>query len=473
MAATLTRRQREVVVLLARGLSNRAMAQELTISHGRAANLVRSILTALGLHSRAQVAAWALEHGLAGTQDRLLTLLERLLQVQAADLQAALTEVANVVAAELGADKVDAFLLEPATQTLVAAGTSETPMGRKERALGLDRLPLANGGRTVEVFQTWALYLTGHADHDPGELLGVVHGLGVRSTIAVPLAVGGQRRGVLLASALAADFFTERDLRLFDAVAHWVGLVAGRAELQARLVAAAAEAGRRVSTQQLVTLIAEDLGAQVAPLLNLSAAVERRAQRQRDSETLTDEARLHRGVQGLHDLVADLRDAARLEQGVAALRQEPVELAALVGEVLELLETPPPMDVRMWGAEHMIALVDPIRLRQALEILLMSALATRSEGTLLTVEVSSGDGVEDRMAVISMTAQVAGSAVEAPPHLIEQAVPSGAFPAPQVSNGLGLYLAGRIAAAHGGSLTAHEAAGLGRRFELRLPLQPT
>lgn len=46
-----------------------------------------------------------------------------------------------------GAEKVDVFLHEPATATLVALGVSTTSLARSEQALGLDRQPLANGGR--------------------------------------------------------------------------------------------------------------------------------------------------------------------------------------------------------------------------------------------------------------------------------------------------------------------------------------
>jgi PAS domain S-box-containing protein len=54
----LTRRERDVVLLLARGLSNRQIAAELVVSVGTVRVHVDHILAKLGLHSRAQVAAW-------------------------------------------------------------------------------------------------------------------------------------------------------------------------------------------------------------------------------------------------------------------------------------------------------------------------------------------------------------------------------------------------------------------------------
>jgi DNA-binding CsgD family transcriptional regulator len=61
----LTAREREVARLLTRGLSNREIAAALYIADWTVATHVRNILAKLGLRSRTQVAAWAVEHGLA------------------------------------------------------------------------------------------------------------------------------------------------------------------------------------------------------------------------------------------------------------------------------------------------------------------------------------------------------------------------------------------------------------------------
>jgi len=62
--SVLTRRERDIAILLARGLTNRQIAQSLVITEGTAANYVRRVLQRLGFQNRAQVAAWAVEHGL-------------------------------------------------------------------------------------------------------------------------------------------------------------------------------------------------------------------------------------------------------------------------------------------------------------------------------------------------------------------------------------------------------------------------
>ena len=63
-AARLTRRQGEIALLVARGLSNRQIASELTISENTVANHVASIARKLNAPSRSRIAVWVTERGL-------------------------------------------------------------------------------------------------------------------------------------------------------------------------------------------------------------------------------------------------------------------------------------------------------------------------------------------------------------------------------------------------------------------------
>ena len=66
----LTRREREVATLVARGCTNRQIAHALGISPRTAENHVKRILAKLGARSRARIAAWAAAQGLAGDEPR-------------------------------------------------------------------------------------------------------------------------------------------------------------------------------------------------------------------------------------------------------------------------------------------------------------------------------------------------------------------------------------------------------------------
>jgi non-specific serine/threonine protein kinase len=63
-ASILTPRERQVAMLIARGLTNRQIAVELIVAESTAERHVANIMDKLGVNARAQVAAWAAEHKL-------------------------------------------------------------------------------------------------------------------------------------------------------------------------------------------------------------------------------------------------------------------------------------------------------------------------------------------------------------------------------------------------------------------------
>jgi DNA-binding CsgD family transcriptional regulator len=71
VAGPLTEREREVVSLIVKGCSNREIAEKLVIAEGTAVRHVTNILNKLDLHSRAQVAVWALQQQQAQPTERL------------------------------------------------------------------------------------------------------------------------------------------------------------------------------------------------------------------------------------------------------------------------------------------------------------------------------------------------------------------------------------------------------------------
>jgi DNA-binding NarL/FixJ family response regulator len=67
-APALTGREREVLGLIARGLGNQAIADQLGITERTARTHVSNILGKLDLSSRTQAALWAVEHRIAGSE---------------------------------------------------------------------------------------------------------------------------------------------------------------------------------------------------------------------------------------------------------------------------------------------------------------------------------------------------------------------------------------------------------------------
>ena len=72
--------------------------------------------------------------------------------------------------------------------------------------------------------------------------------------MAVVVEVHGQRRGVLSVVSLRPEFFSQSDLRLLEAVAGWIGIVAHRAELFEQATRDAAQRGRREAADELARL---------------------------------------------------------------------------------------------------------------------------------------------------------------------------------------------------------------------------
>lgn len=402
----------------------------------------------------------------AHEQPRLLATIERLLTIGATETAGALGEAAQLVAEALGADKADAFLYEPSSETLVAVGTSDTPMGRRQYQIGLHLLPVANGGRTVEVYQTGASYRTGRADEDAEIVRGITQGLGVRSLVMARIEVGGEPRGVFAVASAQVEAFSVEDLRFCEAVARWVGLVTQRAELVERITRQAAEQARRVAADKLIEILAHDLRTPLAPargyldLLRKRALADGRGQDVRYADQVAlAHARLRR-------MIDVLLDAGRLEQGLFTLELRPVDLAALVQETVETLRTPEAALTVQGPRELVVERVDPERVRQALENLIGNALAHAPEGTPVVVEVVEEQRDEGAWAVLSVRDEGPGIARDLLPTLFDRFARGSA----STGLGLGLYLARGIVEAHGGTLTVDAQLSKGTTFRLALPV---
>ncbi len=358
---------------------------------------------------------------------------------------------------------MDVFLYEAERQTLVALGVSQTPLGRLEQSLGMDRLPIVNGGRTVQVFQTGISYRSGQADQDPEELPGVKQGMGIRSILAVPLSVGGERRGVIQVDVTQPDAFTEQDQSFLEAIAHWISLMVHRLELLQQVAHSAAAEARRATAEELVTVLAHDLRNYLTPLQGRLGLLTRRATKDQRQADLVDLAGIATTMHRLERLITDLMDTARLSQGLFTLMKQPIDLTGLVEEVALMHSTPfVQIDVQM--PEEQVAWVDADRLRQALENVLSNAVKHTQEGTTVLVQAEMHE--KEGGIVLSISDHGPGVPSEVLPTLFEP------FRAGSDTGGLGLglYLAQQIALAHGGYLSLDTTYHDGARFLLFLPI---
>ncbi|GMT97530.1 hypothetical protein KH5H1_16490 [Corallococcus caeni] len=401
----------------------------------------------------------------AGWADPRLRALEQLLALPAAELRPTLDTAGQLISELLRAEKVDVFLIEHSTQTLVAVGTSQTPLAHLQKSLGLDRMPLANGGRAVQVYETETPFISGRLEEDPDELPGIKHRLGVRSSLMVPLPIGMETRGVLAVSSARNDFFTEHDLSFLQAVARWVGMVAHRVELGQELTKLAVKQARRKAAEELITVLAHDMANHLLPLQARIQLIQRRAARNNAQEDVRDAAGAAASLRSLTRLINDLLDVGRLDQGLFSLRPQPVDLAGLVRELATTASTPE-RPVRFEGPEELVTVADPDRVRQVLENLVANALKHSPQGRSVDLALRTQPRPEGAWVQVSVSDQGPGIPAELVPTLFERFTRDPG----STGLGLGLYLARRLAEAHGGTLEVVATSQAGTRFELSLPL---
>ena len=399
-------------------------------------------------------------------QYRLLTTLERLLELTATEVNATLNQAAQLVAEVLVADKVDIFFHEAADETLVAIGTSDTPMGRRQRAIGMNRLPLANGGSTVETFLSGTSYLTGHADQDPNELVGIRVGLGVKSQIGTVFRVQGQHRGVLLAASGTPDYYSQQDLYFLEAVARWISIVIHRAELIEQMRHEAVEQGRRLAAEELLTVMAHDLRNYLTPMRGRIELLERRARREgREQDVRDAEATIHTlGL--LERVITDLLDIARLNQGIFVITPVSMDLVDLVQEVVAAFRSAE-RPIHIHSPAKVVLPADPSRLRQLLENLIANAVKYAPGKTPIKIELHVERRMDGSWVILTVTNAGSGFPSERLAALFHPFVAGSQ----SIGLGLGLYLAKRIAEAHSGTLTLDSPAGQGVQARLALPVE--
>jgi two-component system OmpR family sensor kinase len=255
-------------------------------------------------------------------------------------------------------------------------------------------------------------------------------------------------------------------VRFVESVSRWVGIVVHRAELVEEIAKRAVEEGRRAVAEELVTVLAHDLRNFISPVELRLGLLKRRADQEGRTTDSRDVELAQRSVRRLGEIVSDMLDVARIDQGVFQMDVRPVDLAALVEQTVTPLSSPEHA-VYAKASEEVIVAADPARVRQSLENLVANAVTHSPKGSSVTVHVARerrADGEYGRVDVID---EGGGVPTEIAPHIFER------FAKGRESKGglgLGLYLARRIALMHGGDLTVESAPGKGACFSLTLPL---
>ncbi|HLJ66612.1 MAG TPA: ATP-binding protein [Chloroflexota bacterium] len=395
----------------------------------------------------------------------LVHTVHRLLAIEAASLRDALTQASSLLAVVMSVDKIDAFVYDPTTETLVAVGWSDTPMGRQQRQIGMNRLPTANRGREVEVFETGVSFISGDTVSDPHMLVGTTQGLGVQSMLAVPLDIGNIRRGVLVAEDSRRDRVSELDMPFFETVARWVGVVAHRAEMAEAPATDAATAARDAVAEERMAQLTHDLANHLTPLFGRIDLIRRRAQQEGRDEYLRDADKAKRALARMRELISDPLDMKQIELGTVALSPTLVDVHEIVRRVVEEFESDD-QPIELSTSRQITAELDAGRVSHALENVVRNAVRHGQPCTPIRVQVRQEHRADGGWIVISVHNQ--GPAI--PTDLLPAIFDRFARRVDSPGLGIGLYLARALMTVQGGTLTVESTPEGGTTFFLALPV---
>jgi two-component system, OmpR family, sensor kinase len=398
------------------------------------------------------------------TENRLLPLLERLFQLVPTQLDLLLSECADLIGDAVQAEKVDAFIYEAGSNSLVALGTTRSELAQLQKSLGLNRLPLVNADPMAQVFETGEVYHTGAADRDPKQPRGVVETMGVRSMLAVPLDIGGARRGVISLASRRADAFGSQDVALLKIVGNWVGSLAHRLELTEAFAASASERARRDTAEELITVLAHDLRNLLGPITGRLELLHARAVKEQRGRDVTDCDRIRSGLQRLTELMSDLLDVSRVERGVLSVQRAPFDIVKLLRACAASMALPE-NEIRVESfAPEIVVEADAQRLRQAVENVLSNATKHSPRGMPVTAQIEPTRIDTGNAVKISVVDRGPGIDADILPRIFDRYASGGRA----AGLGLGLYLARAVMSAHGGSIQVTTSTS-GTRCELLLP----
>jgi two-component system, OmpR family, sensor kinase len=192
--------------------------------------------------------------------------------------------------------------------------------------------------------------------------------------------------------------------------------------------------------------------------------IRNRSVRDDRKDDLRDAELALRGVDRLSRLISDLLDVARLDQGIFQMDVQPTDLVAVAREIAKALSTPEHQVVVEAMGEAIVA-ADARRIEQCVQNLVANAIQHSPQGASVTVIVSTERRDDRSWGRLEVHNEGPGIPIEVMPRVFER------FAAGPGSRGLGLglYLARRIAVAHGGELTAESQPGKGAHFFVRLP----
>jgi len=279
----------------------------------------------------------------------------------------------------------------------------------------------------------------------------------------VPLPGPQEPLGIMVGLAGTGQRLAPAGISLMEAVASTLGEVLQRGEAQK------AQRESDIKSEALST-VSHEMRSPISSVIGFTEMLLSGGPGELNEQQRDYLKRIASASENLRDLVDDYLDLARVMAGSLALHREPVEVAAAIQEVVDLLE-PAAHDrgviVRINAAADLVAFVDRLRTRQILTNLVSNAIKFTEPRGHVRVEAAGGsNGV--RISVIDTGIGIPLDRQHLVFKEFAQVREDGSG-----ETGLGLALTKRFAEAMGGFVRFTSSPGSGTAFDVWLPGERT
>lgn len=360
----------------------------------------------------------------------------------------------------LGADTYFNYMINSAGDALQLISCAGIP---DETARSIERVEFGEDICGTVALQRRPIVAT-HIQQSGEPRLQLVKSFGIRAYACNPLIAENRLIGTLSFASHTKDQFDAEEIAFFQTLCHYVTISYERLQLVERL----RETDRR--KDEFLATLAHELRNPLAPVRN-SLQLLRLAN---GNSGLIDQSCniLERQVAQMVRLVDDLLDVARITRGKLDLRREPVELAAVVRNSVEISGP----FIEQMGHKLTVNLpqeavplhADPLRISQIFSNLLNNAAKyTKPGGHIwLTAECQGSD------AVVTVRDTGIGIPADKLPRIFDELMQvDRSQERTQGGLGIGLTLVKRLTEMHGGSVEARSGGpDKGSEFMVRLPV---
>jgi signal transduction histidine kinase len=282
--------------------------------------------------------------------------------------------------------------------------------------------------------------------------------------LVVPLD-GGDR--LLLAATPTAVYSEEASFKLLELNDELANAMRESSQRARQIELARAELEQLGALRdQFIATLSHDLRSPLGAMLLLARLIEQRAQAPSTEELHGYAGRLERSVRRMLELVDGILAQSRLQRGESDLRREPVMLADLAREAVDLQE--PIAEHAQVGLavsstpSQIVVQADRLAIFQVLSNMISNALRHTARGTTVRVDIREVArrvqcGVED---------SGPGVPAEERERIFERFYQAGPR---RGSAGLGLSISRQLVELHGGRIWVEPSAGGGARFVFEIP----